>query len=82
MNDFSSTATTHANKVGSELHELAGHLRDESGRHFARARGRVVDLAVAARDFASDRPLVCIGAALAIGFLIGWSRRRRPAPRE
>lgn len=76
VNDFSSTATTHANKVGGQLRDLADHLQDEGRSNYRRAKSKLVDLAEVARDFATERPLVCIGAALLVGLLIGLSRRR------
>ncbi len=82
VNDFSSTATSHAHKVSGQLQDLAGHLQEEGGANLDRARGRVFDLINAAQDFATERPLFCIGAALAVGLLIGLSRRRRPAPQD
>jgi ElaB/YqjD/DUF883 family membrane-anchored ribosome-binding protein len=79
VTDFSSTASTHANKVGGQLRDLAGHIQEEGGNNYNRARRKVVDFVTLAQDFATERPLVCIGAALAIGIFIGLSRRR-PAP--
>jgi ElaB/YqjD/DUF883 family membrane-anchored ribosome-binding protein len=77
VNDFGSTAATHATKVGGQLQDLAEHARDESRQRLNQVRARVSDMVNTAVDFASDRPLVCIAAALAVGFLIGRSRRRR-----
>jgi ElaB/YqjD/DUF883 family membrane-anchored ribosome-binding protein len=82
VNDFSTTATNHAGKVGGQLRDLAGHLQEEGGNNFSRARGKVFDLIGAVQDFTTERPLVCIGAALAVGFLIGLSRRRKPSSNE
>jgi len=80
VNDFSSTATSHVKKVGGQVQDLAGHLQEEGAANLDRAKGRLFDFVSEARDFAYERPLFCIGAALAVGFLIGLSRRRRPAP--
>lgn len=77
VNDFGSTAATHASKVKGQLQELAGHARDESSQKLNMVRARVTELADSAVDFASDRPLLCIGIALAVGYLIGRNRRRR-----
>jgi len=82
VNDLSSTATSHANKVSGQLQDLAGHLQKEGRANLDRAKGKVSDVVSMAQDFANERPLVCIGAALAIGVLIGLSRRRRPAPQH
>ena len=79
VNDFSSSATSHAHQVGGHLQDLADHLQEEGSTNFNRAKGTLADLVGAARDFAGERPLVCVGTALAIGLLIGLSRRR-PAP--
>ncbi len=77
VNDFGSTAVTHASKVKGQLHDLAEHARDESSQQLNQVRTRVAELVDTVTDFASERPLICIGAALAVGFLIGLSRRRR-----
>jgi ElaB/YqjD/DUF883 family membrane-anchored ribosome-binding protein len=78
VNDFSSAAAGHANKIGGQVHDLADHLREEGRSNFRRAQGKLVDLAETARDFATEKPLLCITVALAVGFLIGLSRARRP----
>ncbi len=76
VNDFSSTASSHVNKVSGQLRNLADHLQEEGSVNYNRAKSRLVDVVSVARDFANERPLVCIGAALAVGILIGLSRRR------
>jgi ElaB/YqjD/DUF883 family membrane-anchored ribosome-binding protein len=80
VNDFSSTATGHVSKVSGQLRNLADHLQEEGSANFNRAQRKLVKFGNVARDFAYERPLVCIGVALAVGFLFGLSRRRRPAP--
>jgi ElaB/YqjD/DUF883 family membrane-anchored ribosome-binding protein len=77
VNDFGSTAVSHASKVQGQLRDLAGHARDEGSQQLSQVRTKVSDLASIAVDFATERPLVCIGAALLIGFLFGLSRRHR-----
>jgi ElaB/YqjD/DUF883 family membrane-anchored ribosome-binding protein len=77
VNDFSSTATSHAGKIGGQARDLADHFQEEGTTHFRRAKGKLVDLVTVANDFAHDRPLVCIVGALVIGIFIGLSRRRR-----
>jgi len=79
VNDFSSSAATHANKVGGQLADLADHLQTESRKHLDRVKGRALDYARTGRDLAREHPLACIGIALAVGVLIGWSRSRRSA---
>ncbi len=82
VNDFSTTATTHATKVGGQLRDLAGHLQEEGENNFSRARGKVIDWVGVVQDFTTERPLVCIGAALAVGILIGLSRRRNSSAND
>jgi ElaB/YqjD/DUF883 family membrane-anchored ribosome-binding protein len=77
VNDFSTSAAAHANKVSDQLRTLADHARDEGRAQVGRVRARVADIADTAMEFASDRPLLCIGVALAVGYLIGRSRRTR-----
>ncbi len=77
VSDLSSTAAAHANKVGNHLSRLADDLQKEGRTHFNRAQGRALDLARTSQQFARENPVACIGIALAVGFLIGWSRRRR-----
>jgi len=75
VNDLSSTVSVHAAKAKSQLNELAGHVREESGEQIDQVKGKLSDLINLARDYASERPLTCIGFALAFGFLIGLTRR-------
>jgi len=75
VSDLSSAAQVHASRVKSQLKSLAGHVQEEGGEHLDQVRGKLSDLVDAARGFATERPLVCVGAALALGFVIGWSRR-------
>jgi ElaB/YqjD/DUF883 family membrane-anchored ribosome-binding protein len=76
LNDLGSTAAVHASKAKGQVRDLAGHIQEEGGEHLDQIKGRLTDLVFLARDFAAERPLVCIGAALAVGFLFGISRRR------
>ncbi len=77
VNDFSTTASAHAEKVKGQIVDLADHARKEGSQRLNQVRTKVTDLAEVAMDFATERPLICIGAALAVGFLIGISRRSR-----
>src|SRR5471030_867877 len=74
VNDLSSTASVHAAKAKSQLKELAGHAQEEGSEQLDQVKGNLSDLVNSARDYASERPLACIGTALAVGFLIGLSR--------
>lgn len=76
VNDLGSTALVHASRVKSQLHDLAGHVQEEGGEQLDRVKGKLGDLVTAARSYATERPLVCIGTALALGFILGFSRRR------
>ncbi|MGC9944651.1 MAG: hypothetical protein ABSE48_22745 [Verrucomicrobiota bacterium] len=73
--DLSSTVSAHASKARGQLKKLAGHVQKEGGEQLDEVTGKLSDLLDSARDYASERPLVCIGIALAVGFLIGLSRR-------
>ena len=75
VNDLSSTASVHASKARSQVKDLVGHFQDEGEEHLDRAKGKLLDVVNSARDYASERPLMCIGVALAVGFLFGLSRR-------
>jgi ElaB/YqjD/DUF883 family membrane-anchored ribosome-binding protein len=75
VNDLGSTASVHASKARSQIKDLVGHFQDESGEHFNQAKGKLSDVVNSARNYASERPLACIGVALAVGFLFGLSRR-------
>jgi ElaB/YqjD/DUF883 family membrane-anchored ribosome-binding protein len=75
VNDFGATAGNHAGKVKDQLQDLAGHVQEEGGANFERLRGSVINVANVAYEFATERPLVCIGAALLVGFIIGAVRR-------
>jgi ElaB/YqjD/DUF883 family membrane-anchored ribosome-binding protein len=65
--DLASAASVHASKAKGHLQDLAGHLQEEGGEQIYAVK--------AAKDYASERPLACIGVALAVGFLFGLSRR-------
>ncbi len=76
VNDFSSTVASHANKVSGQFRDLAHHMRQEGRSNIHRVRVKLADLAQGTRDFARERPFLCLGAALALGVMIGLSRRR------
>ena len=78
VNDLGSTVSVHASKAKSQVKDLAGHFQDEGGEKLDQAKGKLVDVVNSVRDYASERPLVCIGVALAVGFLIGLNRRVSP----
>jgi ElaB/YqjD/DUF883 family membrane-anchored ribosome-binding protein len=73
--DLGGTASVHASKAKDQLKDLAVHAREEGYEQFNQAKGKFSNLVNLARERASERPFACIGAALAIGFLIGLTRR-------
>jgi len=73
--DLSSTASAHASKAKRQLDKLAGHVQKEGGEQLDQVTGKLCDVLDSAREYASERPFACIGVALAIGFLLGLSRR-------
>ena len=75
VNDLGSTVSVHASKAKSQIKDLVGHFQDEGSEQLDQAKGKLLNVVNSARDYASERPLVCIGVALAVGFLIGLSRR-------
>ena len=75
MKDLGSTASVHAFKAKSQVKDLVGHFQDEGGEQLDKAKGKLLDVVNSVRDYACERPFVCIGGCLAVGFLIGLSRR-------
>jgi ElaB/YqjD/DUF883 family membrane-anchored ribosome-binding protein len=73
--DLSNNASAHASKAKRQLNKLADHVQKEGGEQLDEVKGQLTDLLDSARDYASARPFACIGTALALGFLIGLSRR-------
>ena len=79
VNDFSTSAVTHANKVGGQLVDLADHLQSEGRTNLDRAKGKALGYVRSGRELISEYPLATIGIVLAVGIFIGWSRSRRSA---
>jgi ElaB/YqjD/DUF883 family membrane-anchored ribosome-binding protein len=75
--DLTSTAAAHASKAKGHLRELAEHVRSEGGESFDQLKDKFGTVAATAVEYISERPLTCVGVALAVGFLVGLSRRRR-----
>jgi ElaB/YqjD/DUF883 family membrane-anchored ribosome-binding protein len=73
--DLASTATTHLSKARGQAQDLATHAKSEAYEQVGDLQGKVGDLAGAARDYVTARPLTCLGIALAAGFLFGVTRR-------
>jgi len=77
VNDLGSTASVHASKAKGQLRDFAGHVQEEGGYQVDQAKEKLGDVVSSLRDYASARPLACIGMALAFGFLFGLTRRSR-----
>ena len=73
--DMGSTASVHARKAQGNLQDLASHAQEESGEHLDRVKEGLTDLGNQVRDYVVARPFASIGAALALGFLVGTLRR-------
>lgn len=73
--DLASTAGAHVSKARGQVQDLAGHAKDEAYAQVDQMKGKVSDLASAAREYVLARPLASLGTALAVGFLLGLSRR-------
>jgi ElaB/YqjD/DUF883 family membrane-anchored ribosome-binding protein len=77
VNDLGSTAAVHASRAKGQFQDFAGHVQEEGGRQVDQAKEKLGDVVTSIRDYASARPLACIGMALAFGFLFGLTRRGR-----
>ena len=77
VNDLGSTAAVHASKAKDQFRDFAGHVQEEGGQQIDQAKEKLGDVVTSLRDYATARPLACIGAALAVGFLFGLTRRSR-----
>ena len=75
--DLGSTATVHAQKAQSNLKALASHAQSEGGNQLGQVQATLNEFGETIRDYVTARPFVTIGAVLAVGFLLGLSRRRR-----
>ena len=73
--DLGSTAGVHAEKAKSQLKDLASHAQEEGRGQLDQVRVKLTDLGNTFRDYVVDRPLISVGTALAVGFLLGISRR-------
>jgi len=73
--DLSSTASVHAKKAQGHLQDLATHAQEEGAQRVDWAKGKATDLVGDLREYVAARPLASIAACLAIGFVIGLSRR-------
>jgi ElaB/YqjD/DUF883 family membrane-anchored ribosome-binding protein len=73
--DLGSTATTHAKRAQSHLEDLAVHAQEEGAQQVDQAKVRLADVGGKVLDYVTANPLASIGVALAIGFLVGVSRR-------
>jgi len=75
--DIGSTASEHAKTAQGHIQDLASHAQKEGGEQLNQVKVRFSDLVDKVRDYAASRPFASLGVALAIGFLVGVSRRSR-----
>ncbi len=75
-NDLKSTATVHATAAKGQLQELASHVQEEGGEQLNKVKTKTNDLLDAARNYAVEQPLTCLGIALAVGVFVGLASRR------
>jgi len=73
--DLENVASLYVDKIQSQAKRLTDDVQREGTRQVLDMKGRLCDAVNLTRDFAVGRPLVCIGVALAVGVLIGLSRR-------
>jgi ElaB/YqjD/DUF883 family membrane-anchored ribosome-binding protein len=67
--DIGSTAAVHADKVKSNLKNIAESAQIEGSEQLDQAKNALNNLGNAARDYVSARPLAALGIAAAVGFL-------------
>lgn len=75
--DLKSTAAGHVEKAKGQLRDLATHAQAEGADQLGEVRGKLEDVTAATRDYIAARPLAAVGIAVAAGFLLGLTRRRR-----
>ncbi len=73
--DLRSTAAGHLDKARGQVRELGTHANEEGAEHLQQVRGQVEDVADSARAYISARPLMAVGVALAVGYILGARRR-------
>jgi ElaB/YqjD/DUF883 family membrane-anchored ribosome-binding protein len=74
--DLSSTAAVHTTKAQNQIKELAGHVQEEGAEQVEQIKGSMNELVNAARNYALERPLACMGTAFAGGFLLAFCLSR------
>jgi ElaB/YqjD/DUF883 family membrane-anchored ribosome-binding protein len=75
VGDIGNSVTEHASKAKGQLKKLAGHVQEEGAEQISQVKGQLSTVLSTARDYASERPLACVGVAFAVGFLFGLTRR-------
>ena len=75
VNDLGHIAATHTSTAKGQWNDLTHHVQEESIEELGQLKGRLGSLVNSARNYASKRPLACIGTALVVGFFMGLSRR-------
>jgi len=70
VNDMDFTGAAQSSEAKSPLKKLVQHLHGEGSE-------KIEGILSTSREFISQRPLICVGAALAVGILIGLSGRGR-----
>ncbi len=72
--DLKERAATHMEKAKDEFGTLAKDAQAEGKREIENAKVKFADIVSCAKNYVSERPIVAVGAALAIGFLLGNCR--------
>lgn len=74
--DLGERAAVHAEKAKNEFGNLAKDAQEEGKKELENAKVKLTDIVSCAKNYVSERPLVVVGAALVIGFLMGNCRNR------
>jgi ElaB/YqjD/DUF883 family membrane-anchored ribosome-binding protein len=73
--DLKSTAAVHAEKVKSQLSDLADNVQEETPDQLNLVRNGLMDVVTSGLELVSARPAASIGIALGIGLIIGFLSR-------
>jgi ElaB/YqjD/DUF883 family membrane-anchored ribosome-binding protein len=73
--DLGSTASVHAKRAQGQLADLTSHAQEEGAQQVEQVKVKLSDVGSKLLEYVTANPLASVGTALAIGFLIGFSRR-------
>lgn len=65
--DVGDVTTEHASRASKQIKQLAGDAKEEGRQQLEQVKGRLEDVATAARDYFHARPALCLVFAFALG---------------